>query len=67
MRRAAIAMSTAFIALPALFAGVAQAQDRYGPQAEASLTPVSYAADRPMLNRLRPASTPHRRRLPWFS
>jgi hypothetical protein len=50
MRRAAIAMSTAFIALPALFAGVAQAQDRYGPQAAASLTPVSYAADRPMLN-----------------
>jgi hypothetical protein len=49
MRRAAIMMSTALIALPALFAGVAQAQDRYGPQAEPSLTPVSYAADRPLL------------------
>ncbi len=49
MRRAAITMSTALIALPALFAGAAQAQDRYGPQAGASLTPVSYAADRPLL------------------
>jgi hypothetical protein len=50
MRRAAITMSTALIALPALFAGAVQAQDRYGPQAEPGVTPASYAADRPMLN-----------------
>jgi hypothetical protein len=50
MRRAAIAISTALIACPALFAGAAQAQDRYGPEATAGLTPVSYGADRPLLN-----------------
>jgi hypothetical protein len=50
MRRAALALSTALIAAPALTLGAAQAQDRYGPQAGVSLTPVSYASDQPLLN-----------------
>jgi hypothetical protein len=50
MRRAALALSTALIAAPALTLGAAQAQDRYGPQAGAGLTPVSYTSDQPLLS-----------------
>jgi hypothetical protein len=52
MRRAAIAISTALIAAPTLFAGAAQAQvqDRYGPPpSPTGLMHVSYGPDRPFL------------------
>jgi hypothetical protein len=50
MRLAALALPTALIAASALDLGAAQAQDRYGPQAGAGLTPVSYASDQPLLS-----------------
>ena len=50
MRRAALALSTALVAASALSLGAARAQDRYGSQEQAGLTPVSYGSDQPLLN-----------------
>src|SRR6202041_1745058 len=50
MRRDALVLSTALIAASALSLGAARAQDRYGPQGQAGLTPVSYGSDQPLLS-----------------